>query len=51
MVAPSQTLNNEEYHKLHYPAEIRAVQHCNILGECNVQFGLIPLLKTIVRLR
>jgi carbamoyl-phosphate synthase large subunit len=41
VVAPSQTLNNEEYHKLR-SAAIRAVQHCNILGECNVQFGLDP---------
>jgi len=41
VVAPSQTLNNEEYHKLR-SAAIRAVRHCNILGECNMQFGLDP---------
>jgi carbamoyl-phosphate synthase large subunit len=41
VVAPSQTLDNEEYHKLR-TAAIRAVQHCDILGECNMQFGLDP---------
>jgi carbamoyl-phosphate synthase large subunit len=41
VVAPSQTLDNEEYHKLR-AAAIRAVQHCDILGECNMQFGLDP---------
>lgn len=41
VVAPSQTLDNEEYHKLR-SAAIRAVQHCDILGECNMQFGLDP---------
>ncbi len=41
VVAPSQTLNNYEYHMLR-SAAIRAVEHCGIIGECNIQFGLNP---------
>lgn len=44
VVAPSQTLDNEEYHGLR-SAAIRAVRQCNILGECNMQFGLDPSSK------
>ncbi|KKT00228.1 MAG: Carbamoyl-phosphate synthase, large subunit, partial [Candidatus Nomurabacteria bacterium GW2011_GWA2_43_15] len=39
VVAPSQTLNNEEYHKLR-EASIKIVQSLKIVGECNVQFAL-----------
>lgn len=39
VVAPSQTLNNFEYHMLR-SAAIRGVSHCGIVGECNIQFGL-----------
>ncbi len=41
VVAPSQTLNNEEYHKLR-EASIKIVQSLEIVGECNVQFALNP---------
>ena len=39
VVAPSQTINNSEYHLLR-SASIRAADHVNIIGECNVQFAL-----------
>jgi carbamoyl-phosphate synthase large subunit len=41
VVAPSQTLNNSEYHLLRTAAQ-RATSHCGVVGECNVQFGLDP---------
>jgi carbamoyl-phosphate synthase large subunit len=41
VVAPSQTLNNLEYQMLR-SAAIRATSYCNIIGECNIQFGLNP---------
>ena len=42
VVAPSQTLNDKEYHMLR-DAAIRATSYCGINGECNIQFGLNPL--------
>lgn len=42
VVAPSQTLNNFEYHMLR-SAALRATEYCNIIGECNIQFGLDPM--------
>ena len=41
VVTPSQTLNNIEYHKLRSAGQ-RAISQCNIIGECNIQFGLNP---------
>ena len=41
VVAPSQTLNNYEYHMLR-SAAMRATSECGIIGECNIQFGLDP---------
>ncbi|HXX98944.1 MAG TPA: carbamoyl phosphate synthase large subunit, partial [Candidatus Bathyarchaeia archaeon] len=41
VVAPSQTLNNYEYHLLRSAAQ-RATAYCGIVGECNIQFGLDP---------
>jgi carbamoyl-phosphate synthase large subunit len=41
VIAPSQTLNNYEYHMLR-SAAIRATNYCGIVGECNIQFGLDP---------
>ncbi len=41
VVAPSQTLNNHEYHKLR-EISIRIVRHVGVIGECNVQFALDP---------
>ena len=44
VVAPSQTLNNLEYHHLRNVA-IKIVRSLNVVGECNVQFALTPLPK------
>ncbi|MBF1316698.1 MAG: carbamoyl-phosphate synthase (glutamine-hydrolyzing) large subunit [Porphyromonadaceae bacterium] len=41
VVAPSQTLTNNEYHKLREIA-IRIVRHVGIVGECNVQYAFDP---------
>ncbi len=41
VVAPSQTLSNEEYHRLRSIA-IDIAKHFQIIGECNVQFALNP---------
>jgi carbamoyl-phosphate synthase large subunit len=41
VVAPSQTLNNEEYHRLREIA-IKVVRHLKIVGECNIQYALDP---------
>ncbi len=41
VVAPSQTLNNYEYHYLRSVA-IKTVRSLKIVGECNVQFALNP---------
>jgi carbamoyl-phosphate synthase large subunit len=47
VVAPSQTLNNTEYHKLRRLA-IRIIRHVGIVGECNVQYALDPLSEDYV---
>uniref|UniRef100_A0A9J8C5Q1 Carbamoyl-phosphate synthase [ammonia], mitochondrial n=1 Tax=Cyprinus carpio carpio TaxID=630221 RepID=A0A9J8C5Q1_CYPCA len=41
VVAPSQTLSNEEYHMLRETA-IKVVRHLGIVGECNIQYALHP---------
>lgn len=41
VVAPSQTLNNFEYHALR-EASIKIVRSLGIIGECNVQYALNP---------
>jgi carbamoyl-phosphate synthase large subunit len=41
VVAPSQTLTNEEYQLLRSVA-IKAANHFNIIGECNIQYALNP---------
>ncbi|MDR3264440.1 MAG: carbamoyl-phosphate synthase (glutamine-hydrolyzing) large subunit, partial [Synergistaceae bacterium] len=41
VVAPSQTLTNDEYHMLRELA-IRIVRHVGIVGECNVQYATDP---------
>lgn len=41
VVAPSQTLSNEEYHMLRETA-IKVVRHLGIVGECNIQYALCP---------
>ncbi len=41
VVAPSQTIDNHEYHMLR-SASFRATKHVGIVGECNIQFALNP---------
>jgi len=41
VVAPSQTLSNDEYHMLR-DAALRVVRHLGIIGECNIQYALHP---------
>ncbi|PIS15120.1 carbamoyl phosphate synthase large subunit [Candidatus Shapirobacteria bacterium CG09_land_8_20_14_0_10_38_17] len=41
VVAPSQTLNNEEFFQLRRLA-IAVIRHFKIVGECNIQFALNP---------
>ncbi|NTU73902.1 carbamoyl-phosphate synthase (glutamine-hydrolyzing) large subunit [Candidatus Roizmanbacteria bacterium] len=45
VVAPSQTLNNYEYHELRN-ISIKIARSLNIIGECNVQFAVNPHPKT-----
>ena len=42
VIAPSQTLDNTEYHLLRSIA-LRVVRHLGIIGECNIQYALHPL--------
>ena len=44
VVAPSQTLTNEEYHMLR-SASIRIIRKLGIIGECNIQYALHPYSK------
>ncbi len=41
VVAPSQTLSNEDYHWLRKLA-IKIIRHIGIVGECNVQYAFDP---------
>lgn len=41
VVAPSQTLNNFQYHMLRR-LSLRVIEHLDIVGECNIQFALNP---------
>ena len=47
VVAPSQTLNNFEYHKLR-EISIKVIRHLGIVGECNIQFALNPRPKSAI---
>ena len=42
VVAPSQTLNNYQYHLLR-KLSLQVVEHLKIVGECNIQFALNPV--------
>lgn len=44
VIAPSQTLTNEEYHMLR-SASIRVIRNLGIIGECNIQYALNPFSK------
>ena len=41
VVAPTQTLNDEEYQLLRSVA-IKTIRHLGIVGECNIQYALNP---------
>ncbi|KAL2913075.1 carbamoyl-phosphate synthase (glutamine-hydrolyzing) cpa2 [Polyrhizophydium stewartii] len=41
VVAPSQTLSDEEFHMLR-TAAIKIIRHLGVVGECNVQYALNP---------
>jgi len=41
VVAPSQTLNNYQYHFLR-KISLEVIEHLGIVGECNIQFALNP---------
>ena len=41
VVAPSQTLSNDDYFRLRQ-ASIRIIRHLGVVGECNVQYALDP---------
>ncbi|KAF7428711.1 carbamoyl-phosphate synthase (glutamine-hydrolyzing) cpa2 [Pleurotus ostreatus] len=44
VVAPSQTLPDEEYHMLR-SAAIKVIRHLGVVGECNIQYALNPNAK------
>eukprot|EP00658_Telonema_sp_P-2_P078495 TRINITY_DN7359_c0_g1_i7.p1 TRINITY_DN7359_c0_g1~~TRINITY_DN7359_c0_g1_i7.p1 ORF type:complete len:1028 (-),score=296.12 TRINITY_DN7359_c0_g1_i7:13-3096(-) len=41
VVAPSQTLSNEEYFNLR-EASIKVIRHLGVVGECNIQYAVDP---------
>ncbi|KAF8911467.1 carbamoyl-phosphate synthase subunit arginine-specific large [Gymnopilus junonius] len=41
VVAPSQTLPDEEYHMLRSTA-LKVIRHLGVVGECNIQYALNP---------
>ena len=41
VVAPSQTLSNDDYYRLRQ-ASIRIIRHLGVVGECNVQYAVDP---------
>ena len=41
VVAPSQTLSNEEYYLLRATA-LKVIRNLGIVGECNIQYALNP---------
>ncbi len=46
VVAPSQTLNNDEYQLLRSTA-LKVIRHLGVIGECNIQFALDPHSKQV----
>ena len=41
VVAPSQTLPDDEYHMLR-SAALKVIRHLGVIGECNIQYALNP---------
>ena len=46
VVAPSQTLSNDEYNMLRTTA-IKVIRHLGVVGECNIQYALCPTSKQV----
>ncbi|KAI9318188.1 hypothetical protein BX666DRAFT_2026596 [Dichotomocladium elegans] len=44
VVAPSQTLSDEDYHMLRTTA-VNVIRHLGVVGECNIQYALNPFSK------
>ena len=44
VVAPSQTLPDDEYHMLR-SAALKVIRHLGVVGECNIQYALNPASK------
>jgi carbamoyl-phosphate synthase/aspartate carbamoyltransferase len=44
VVAPSQTLSDEDYNMLRTTA-VNVIRHLGVIGECNIQYALNPLSK------
>lgn len=44
VVAPSQTLPDDEYHMLR-SAALKVIRHLGVVGECNIQYALNPKSK------
>jgi carbamoyl-phosphate synthase small subunit len=44
VIAPSQTLNNEEYYQLRKCA-LKVIRHIGVVGECNIQYAVDPFSK------
>lgn len=44
VVAPSQTLPDDEYHMLR-SAALKTIRHLGVVGECNIQYALHPYSK------
>jgi carbamoylphosphate synthase large subunit len=44
VVAPSQTLPDDEYHMLR-SAALKVIRHLGVIGECNIQYALNPTAK------
>lgn len=44
VVAPSQTLPDDEYHMLR-SAALKTIRHLGVIGECNIQYALNPYSK------
>ena len=44
VVAPSQTLSDDEYHMLR-SAALKVIRHLGVVGECNIQYALNPTSK------
>jgi carbamoyl-phosphate synthase small subunit len=44
VIAPSQTLNNEEYFALRRCA-LKVIRHLGVVGECNIQYAVDPFSK------